>query len=166
VSATLFHTFIQNPAMFEKLTEEIEQYIPHASKATDGVSKRGVDWHLDHTLRIILSICKTLKESRPENYRPRFHLIGFLILKTGYIPRGKGKAPAAFDSKERVSEERLRGLLEEARGELRDIEGLPPKSFFPHPYFGDLNLKQSHRFIVVHSRHHLKIVRDIVRACG
>ncbi len=152
--------------MFEKLTEEIEQYIPHASKAADKVSKRGVDWHLDHTLRIILSICRTLKESRPENYRPRFNLIGFLILKTGYIPRGKAKAPRAFDSKKRVSEERLRGLLEEARGELRDIEGLPPKSFFPHPYFGDLNLKQSHRFIVVHSRHHLKIVRDIVRACG
>lgn len=149
--------------MFDELFREIDQYIPHASQSAKSVSKRGVDWHLNHTLKVIISICKAIKASDEENYGPRFHWIKSFILITGYIPRGKGKSPKAFNSQENVSVETLRALWQEAKFELKSIDDLHPDRFFPHPYFGDLNVRQSKKFIRIHSKHHLKIIRDILK---
>lgn len=150
--------------MFDELFREIDQYIPHASQNAKLVSKRGVDWHLNHTLKVIISICKALKASETDSYHPRFHCIKSFIFITGYIPRGKGKSPKAFNSPENVSEKTLRALWQEAKYELKSIDDLHPDRFFSHTYFGDLNLRQSKKFIRIHSKHHLKIIRDILKA--
>ena len=149
--------------MFADLILEIEKNIQHASKSADTVSERGVDWHLHHTIKVLVSICIALKESKNKSYRPRFSWVKSFILMTGYIPRGRGKSPKAFNTREKVSEEDLREMLEEAKYQLKSIEDLPSDRFFRHPYFGDFNLKQARKFIKIHSWHHLKIVRDIVR---
>jgi hypothetical protein len=34
--------------------------------------------------------------------------------------------------------------------------------FFEHPYFGKLKLKETIRFLEIHTTHHLSIIEDIV----
>ena len=158
-------TYIYNPkqvSMFTKLLKELEASLHHAKKNAPAVSHRGVDWHLDHTLKIINSICETLKKSNPDEFKPKFSLMKSFILFTGYIPRGKGKSPAPFNNKGTIDEENLKVLLQEAKESLESLDDLPQNSHFPHPYFGSLNLKQAKKFIAIHSNHHLKIIKDIV----
>lgn len=148
--------------MFTKLLKELEASLPHAKKNAPSVSHRGVDWHLEHTLKIINSISETLKNSKPEEFNPKFNLMKSFILFTGHIPRGKGKSPAPFNNKGVIDEENLKILLQEAKENLNSLEDLDQNSHFPHPFWGSLNLKQAKKFILIHSNHHLKIIKDIV----
>lgn len=149
--------------MKSNLIQQLTQYIPYSEKHNINVSKRGVDWHLNHTIKSMNSICIALMESNPENYRPRFSLAKSFILLTGYIPRGRGKSPKPFDNKENTPSDRLREMLVEAEKNYDAIDGLPANSHFLHPYFGHLNLKQAKKFIRIHSLHHLKIISDILK---
>ncbi|MBI4605322.1 MAG: DUF1569 domain-containing protein [Planctomycetes bacterium] len=99
----------------------------------------------------------------------RLTLIGALVLGTGWIPRGKGKAPQRVvppgEARRREADEALR------RSEDR-LEALAPHSSrlrsapgrVHHFVFGDLTAAQWLRMARVHARHHLRIVRYIERA--
>lgn len=149
--------------MKKSFLDQLSFYISSSEEYNPKVSKRAVDWHLNHTIKSMNSICIALMDSNPENYRPRFGLVKSLILLTGYIPRGRGRSPKPFDNKENTPADKLREMLNEAEKNYRKIDNLPANSHFSHPYFGHLNLKQSKNFIRIHSHHHLKIIRDILK---
>lgn len=149
--------------MYSNLLKNLEAMLPLAEKTNPNISQRGVDWHLEHTLKIIISIGKTLEDSKPENFKPRFSLMKSVILLTGYIPRGRAKSPKPFNNKEQIDHSQLPQLLASATTMLERIDRLPPNSYFEHPYFGHLNLAQAKKFILFHSNHHLKIMQDIVK---
>ena len=97
-------------------------------------------------------------------------LIGRIILATGFIPRGRGKAPKAVRPAGRDASDIEAGLhrLRQRCGQLREHLPLFEESGwrFRHPYFGVLAVDGWMRFMDVHHRHHLKIVRDIRKAAG
>ncbi|MFN8364825.1 MAG: hypothetical protein U0T78_06125 [Cloacibacterium normanense] len=39
------------------------------------------------------------------------------------------------------------------------IKNLPSQSYIEHPYFGHLDVKQTLKFLKIHTQHHLKIVQ-------
>ena len=43
---------------------------------------------------------------------------------------------------------------------LKDCEA---NQYFMHPFFGQLNKKQTIKFLEIHTEHHLKIIRDILK---
>ena len=94
--------------------------------------------------------------------------MGRVVLKTGFIPRGRGKAPRATRPAERDAEDieagmrRLAGRLDELLEQLPLLEEAGWRTL--HPYFGALDISEWMRFMDVHHRHHLKIVRDIRKA--
>ncbi len=142
-------------ATIESLTAKLHQQNPEISSANVG-------WHLDHCLRAIIGMSKALQKSDPATYKWRFNLPRLLVLSLNATPRGKGKAPKSVQPRGEVTAAGLQVLLAEAKEQLAGLAGLPSASNFNHPFFGLLNLRQTKRIIQIHTRHHLKIVRDII----
>lgn len=149
--------------LLEKEIEELEKAIASSDVVCLEVSKKGVNWHVDHTLRVIIGICKSLHKSNPQEYSWRFNLSRAYVLTRGSIPRGIGKAPEVVSAPEKVPDDKLHAYVQLARELVVSIEDLPPKSFFKHGYFGKLKKNKCTRFLSIHTEHHLKIIRDILR---
>jgi hypothetical protein len=147
---------------FKNMILRLESLMPHADKINPAVSAREVAWHLEHSLKIICSICKTLVNSRPENYSSNFNVSKYCVLWSKRIPRGKGRSPKHFNNRQVINISGLPKLLKDAESALADLENLDPKQHFRHPLFGDLNLSQGKKFILIHTNHHLDIINEIL----
>ena len=132
-------------------------------KATD-VSTNGIDWHLDHSLKVIIVVTKALKKSDPSKFQRKYNLLRSVIFMSGKIPRGKGKAPRSVLPPDNVLKEDLYLQFDSAVEALNQIEKLDPSSNFKHPYYGQLDLKMSLRFLLIHTNHHLKIMKEILQS--
>jgi hypothetical protein len=141
--------------------EEINRLIEDDDKTSTIVSQKGVYWHTDHLLKVIIGICNTLKKSDPDKYTWSFNFWRLFTLTTEFFPRGRGKAPKHTTTVGVVSRNELLAQIKIAENQLESIGSLPAKSHFLHPYFGNLNLWWSKKFLKTHTRHHLKIIREI-----
>jgi len=140
---------------------ELEKMIAHSEICATSVSSKSIDWHIDHSLKVILKISKSLKYSESITYKWKFNLIRSIIFLTQYIPRGKGKAPKVVLPPNKILKEDLLLQIDKTYQNLNEFENLPANSNFKHPYFGLLNLKMTKKFLKIHTNHHLKIIRDI-----
>jgi len=140
---------------------ELEKMIAHSEICATPISSKSIDWHIDHSLKVILKISKALKYSEPVTFQWKFNLIRSIIFLTRYIPRGKGKAPKVVLPPDKILKKDLLLQINKVYQNLNEIENLPASSNFEHPYFGSLNLKMSQKFLKLHTNHHLKIIRDI-----
>ena len=141
--------------------EEIENLKSFSNKISPNISDASVGWHLEHSLLVISKIIEGLKISNPENYAPKNSFAKFFVITTGYIPRKKGKAPKITIPKEDFSPENISENINFVKENLHQLNALHPNSYIEHPYFGHLNLKESLKFLKIHTNHHLKIVKDI-----
>lgn len=147
----------------EKELARISEIIQNDDQLNPGVSSKGTYWHTDHILKVMISISKALKKSDPADYRWRFNFWRFSIFVIGFIPRGSGRAPRRVQSFDPVSREALSQEFDEVLTMMSELEHLPARSYFKHPYFGMMNLSNAQWFLKIHTRHHLKIIRDIRR---
>ena len=135
------------------------------------VSKWSVGKQLEHLLlsdETILDRFDRLTDGREGPAPGGKTLVGRIILLTGFIPRGVGKAPGAVEPAGRDAADIEAGLrrLAERMAELSENLPLLEEAGWRcrHPYFGALDVGEWMRFMDVHHRHHLKIVRDIRKA--
>jgi hypothetical protein len=149
---------------FSKMLHRLENALPQADKSNSNISARGVDWHLEHSLKIIIAICKTVSNSKPEKFKPNFNIGKYYILWSNRIPRGKARSPKPFNNLEAIDHSSLPQSLKKAQKSLSMLNSLHPKQHFEHPMFGDLNLAQSKKFIHIHTAHHLDIIEEIINA--
>lgn len=145
------------------LFAKIDTYLVETAQRQPAVSAASVGWHLDHSLRVIQQVSQALAHSEPTAYRWRFHLARSYVLLRGDFPRGRARAPQSVVPQQEPTVASLRAQVAEARQAWQALRELPRNSWFPHPYFGPLNRSMTERFLVVHTRHHLRIVRDILR---
>ena len=127
------------------------------------VSQASVGWHLAHSLITLETIADLLVSADPEKPHGRINLTGRVILTLGWIPRGRGKAPKVARPKEETTTSDLEERLARVRQKADQLDALGKDQYFRHPYFGDLNLTWALKFMKVHTRHHLKIVDDILK---
>jgi hypothetical protein len=152
----------KNKMSLVKEFEAISNTIPHYRKQNNSVSKSGVDWHIDHSLKVILTVCSLLKKSDPKKYKRSFNFLRTVVFTLNRFPRGKAKAPKITSSQVIVEDKTLLKQLTIVKKELLEIENLPKNSNFKHPIFGVLNLKQTIKFLRLHTQHHLKITNEII----
>lgn len=145
------------------LIEQLESYITKADIKIERISKRGVDWHIDHSLKVIIACSNALIHSNADNYKSSFNFYKAVFLTLGFFPRKKVKAPKVVNNKEEINKDDLVSQLNSAKSLQIEINRLNTNCNFPHPFFGVLNLKESQRFMEVHTNHHLKIIKDILK---
>lgn len=143
--------------------QELESNIKNFETVNSTVSNASIGWHVDHCLIIFSRVLSALEKSNPEEYKPKFNWKRTLVFATNTISRGKIKAPSIALPEGNTSEKSLHEQLEKVKTKLATIHNLPKNSFFPHPFLDDLNVKQTKKFLVLHTTHHLKIIRDILK---
>lgn len=146
-----------------KAIQQLESYIPQAEKSNPNVTASTVAWQIDHSLKVIKASLMMLKNSDPKKYQPKFSIAKSIVLFTGKIPRGKARAPKQVNYKGDISQESLKNQAEELKTLVKEINSIEENKYFSHPIFGDINKKKTLKFVGIHTNHHLKIIKDIIK---
>jgi len=150
--------------MAQQSLKNLASYLDQAPLLAPQVSERGVDWHIEHSLKTAMVMLKAIINSDPAKFKPKFSPSKSLILATGKIPRGKAKAPKMINNREEVDLSSLPALFEQTEKLLQEVQQQADKAHFNHPFFGHLKRDQGIKFVAIHSNHHLKIIADILAA--
>ena len=142
---------------------QLENHIPNLDKTNSKVSNSTVGWQIDHSLIVINGIIEQLEISNPNEYQPKWNFPKFMVFTTGKIPRGKAKAPKVVIPTQVATQEELKAKLEVAKNNILKLNSFSENLFFKHPFFNHLNVKQTKKFLVIHTKHHLKIIEDILK---
>jgi hypothetical protein len=146
------------------LISALEQHIPQHECLNEKISAASVGWHIEHTLLVLNGVIKSVAQSDPNAYKWSFNFPRMVVLFSNKIPRGRGKAPKKTQPNKEFNAETLDNRVAAVRETLKMVEGLHPKSNFEHPYFKQLNLKQTLQFLGIHTQHHLDIIEDIIKS--
>jgi len=142
---------------------ELESFIPEMDESNSKVSKAGVGWHIDHSLKVINSICSALRNSNPEVYSYTFNWKKIYVMTLKTFPRGIAKAPKSTRPPEEIRIEDINDQISKSRYLISQLKDLDKNAYFSHPVFGNMNLKPAIKFLSVHTNHHLKIIKDILK---
>ncbi|MBX9808363.1 MAG: DUF1569 domain-containing protein [Flavobacteriaceae bacterium] len=145
------------------LLNELETKIEYRNLEDLSISKSNISWQIDHTLKVINIIIETIKNSNPNVYKWKINFLKSIVFITGVIPRGKGKAPKSVQSYEEITLDDLHEQLKNAKISVSLLNHLNDDCNFIHPYFGVLNLKETEKFLIIHTKHHIKIINDIIQ---
>ena len=132
---------------------------PDASKQS--ISRWSVGMHVHHCCLVIVEICNHLKNSVPPPPHSR-SLFKFFLFLTGFIPRRRGVAPENTLPGESLSHQELHKVLDKSERAIEEIKNIDRQKWFNHPVFGVITRDEGIKFIEIHNRHHLKIIRDIL----
>ncbi len=146
-----------------QLLSIIEVHIPQKELNNPSISKSDIGWQLDHALKVFNAVSEWMINSNPKEYKRNFNFWRSALFPLCYIPRGKARAPKRVLPPDVISKEDLINQLQEAHQHLEMIKPLPKTSYFKHHMFGMLTKQQTLRFLEMHTKHHLKIVNDILK---
>ena len=142
---------------------EIESLIEKRDVKNTAVSQADVAWHLDHSLKVVNRLSESLSSSNPEDFSSDLSMSRLVVFTTGIIPRGRAQASEEFLPPDDIRTEDIIAQLATARTHIAGLSSLDEKAHMEHPVFKTLDKGQTKRLMKVHTRHHLKIIRDILR---
>lgn len=146
-----------------KLLLQLESHIPNLEKTNSKISNSTIGWQIDHCLLVINGVMSQIEISNPTEFQSKFNFNRFMVFTTGKIPRGKIRAPKVVTPFDVATAEELKSKIEIAKNNISKLNNLPKNSFFKHPFLSNLNLKQTEKFLAIHTKHHLKIIEDILK---
>jgi DinB family protein len=117
---------------------------------------------LDHTIKVASSSIQVLLKPVLPTLPRGINFTGRMVLLSGWIPRGVGKAPEKLTGIHTTADE-LHARLAELdtlidRALASATAGRDGSPVLRHPMFGGLSFAQAIEFVVIHTDHHLKIV--------
>ena len=147
----------------EHLIKQLEAHIPAYAQQNIAVSAGTVGWHIEHTLLTCSLIAGAVKQSDPALYKRSYNLSKIIVYTLNKIPRGRAKAPSVVLPAADLDPATMLEHAQKALNKTLSLQNLPNKHHFEHPYFGKLNVKETIKFLAIHTEHHLKIINDIVK---
>jgi hypothetical protein len=142
--------------------KELESKIPNQEDYNPEISKSNVGWHIEHILLTNKMIMEAVEKSNPANYKWSFKLSRIVVFTMNKIPRGKAKAPKVVVPKT-YDEQTLLEHLKIVTAKIQGLENMNSDKYFDHPYFGNLRLNKTIKFLEIHTKHHLEIINDIMK---
>ena len=147
----------------DAILPELANYITHHNQSNKAISEVSVGWHIEHSLLVIKQITSTVAQSEPKLYKYKFNISRFFVFLSKTIPRGKAKAPKVVIPVEEITIETLQESLKNTYQAIAYLKDCQEHQYFMHPFFGQLNKKQTIKLLAIHTEHHLKIIRDILK---
>ena len=147
----------------DAILPELANYITDHNQSNQAISEASVGWHIEHSLLVIKQITATVAQSEPKLYKSKFNMSRFFVFLSNTIPRGKAKAPKVVIPAENITLETLQESLKNTYQAVAYLKDCQEQQYFMHPFFGQLNKKQTIKFLAIHTQHHLKIIRDIIK---
>lgn len=141
--------------------DEMEQNIDSFEALNPSVSAAPIGWHIEHNLLILNAVIHSLNTSDPTKYRRKINFVKMYFFARGKFPRGKVRAPKAVRPQGNYDHASLSEHLTNVRENAASLEQLDPNANAKHPIFGVLRLSESIYFLELHTKHHLKIIREI-----
>ncbi len=142
--------------------KELESTIPNQEDYNPEISKSNVGWHIEHILLTNKMIIEAVEKSNPADYTWSFKLSRIVVFTMNKIPRGKAKAPKVVFPKT-YDEQTLLEHLKIVTEKIQGLENMSSDKYFDHPYFGNLRLNKTIKFLEIHTKHHLEIINDIIK---
>lgn len=146
--------------------DELQSWLDKPDRHAAAVSSWSIHKQVEHTAlvaRQILELVEGLEAGTAGEPTGRLRWPAHLVLTLGWIPRGKGVAPPSVLPGDAPDAAAIRGILEAARSRLCTRRPPSGGNRAAHPHFGGMTARQWARFLDIHTRHHLKIIRDIDR---
>ncbi len=153
----------RNPESLIPFIKKLERYLSVKDKRKASVTTSDVAWQIDHSLKVINLVSETLLKSNPEDYKSNFNTWRLVLFTIGYFPRGKVKAPKYVRPPEIITIEDLNEQILLAYQNIERLKLADKHAHFKHFIFGLLDKKRTVRFLQLHTNHHLKIIRDILK---
>ena len=148
--------------MNPSILDEIAALVDVSERRKDTISAWSVGMHIQHLSLAMIGISKALLTVSSPMPPRQFSIPKFFVMTFGIIPRGKGKAPQVTIPERECSKEELRVSLAAAREGMTAALSVPFDRWFQHPLFGPLTRDETLRFVKIHNKHHLKIIREIL----
>ena len=145
-----------------KQIKELESKIPNQEDYNPEISKSNVGWHIEHILLTNKMILEAVEKSNPADYTWSFKLPRIVVFTLNKIPRGRAKAPKVVVPKT-YDEQTLLEHLKIVTLKIQALENMSSDKYFDHPYFGNLRLNKTIKFLEIHTNHHLEIINDIIK---
>jgi hypothetical protein len=146
----------------ENKVQALSAYLNEFDRVKAGVSSVSVGWHIEHSLLVIKQITSTVAQSDPKLYQSKFNFSRFWVFLFQYFPRGKAQAPKIVIPDNGLTIQALEESIQHTFQALNYLKDCQEDQYFMHPYFGQLNKKQTIYFLAIHTKHHLKIIKDII----
>lgn len=145
-----------------EITALLAQDESSLAAARPEISGWSVAEQIDHVIKVITSVLKRIADD-PAPLDKGINMLGRVILLAGWIPRGKGRSPKNVFAERAARADLLAALnrIREQIDALTSAQIARREPTVPHPFFGGLTSEQALRFIVIHTVHHLKIIREI-----
>jgi len=142
--------------------DQLQTYIDDHSITNQSISAGSVGWHIEHSLLVIQKITETIHASNPSEYQWSFNFKRlYVFLKKGF-PRGRAKAPDVVIPTPNLTVDQLMESITKTKLAVASLQQAANNQYFMHPFFGKLHKKSSIKFFDIHTRHHIKIIQDIL----
>ncbi len=145
------------------LLNDLEAQIANYSILNKAISEGNVGWHIVHSCLVIDSVCGAVCKSDPSKFIKKFSFKAFLVLLVNSFPRVKAKAPLFTIPSQELSPASILQSIQASRKCIEALAKAGKNQYFTHPIFGDLNAADTFKFLAVHTNHHLKIIKDILK---
>lgn len=159
-----YQNYQESMKQLNHLISQLESKITDFQTTNVAVSQSTVGWQIEHSLKTIDQIVLAMKNSEPKNYQWKFNFKRFLILNVlRKIPRGKARAPKIVRPEGKITTSLLENSFKKVKETILTWQNLDKNANFIHPFFGNLNKKATEHFLELHTKHHLKIINDILK---
>lgn len=143
--------------------DEVASYVAVRDSKNPEVSEAAVSWHMDHIFLVVNEIYETVEESEESDFKNEFNMTRAYVFTFNSIPRGRATAPESVRPKDNIDIDAIQIHYDQALATVEKFSELPENKHINHPVFGTINRDQTIKFLTIHTEHHLKIIRDILK---